>query len=246
MLSTCFIWSEPVKKSEVFMETTTTAQRFFLFISTGFAVAIIVGLAVWQSGLSAKQSASTGEAGLSQVAEASISMRAAHRGPNSSPEPEGTKTMPLSSPNLSEDVFNDPLLPPRAYIAPEHISPTTAAADPSVRTMSTPEIPGHSNSSHATSNEASSAPQPTTTGTKPTDGSADATGQSTAQTPQPQTGSDSATTAHAPVATTPGNVNPPNTPAEPQLPPAAPMFSEPTDFPATYDWQSPSGTTDTE
>ena len=205
------------------MGTTTTAQRFFLFISTGFAVAIIVGLAVWQSGISAKQSASTGEAGMSQEAEASIAIRAAQLEPRNTPEQGQIKPTPLATPNLTEDVFNDPLLPPRAYIAPEHISPTTEASDPSVRTMATPQLSDNSTGSKGGATAHSSAPTVAA--------EQDASGASQSATHAPQTAVDNSPATDTPSVGIPTHGNTPQ-PAldfpmsEPQT---APTVNEPTD-----------------
>ncbi len=159
-------WREFVKRSEEILKSTTTAQRFFLFISTGFAVAIIVGLAVWQSGLASKQPQSTGEAGMTVIAEASVAVRAAGREPAPIPPIERPKTTPEVSPNLSEDVYDDPLLPPHAYIAPDRIIASTENS-PSVQTMDIPEVPGQSSTSTsqpgAIATGTLASPSPTTT-----------------------------------------------------------------------------------
>lgn len=205
------------------MGTTTTAQRFFLFISTGFAVAIIVGLAVWQSGISAKQSASTGEAGISQEAEASVAIRAAQLEPRNAAEQGPLKPTPLATPNLTEDVFNDPLLPPRAYIAPEHISPATEASDPSTRTMKTPQLSDNSTGSKGGATAHSSTP------TAAAEQESTGTSQPTAQ--APQTAVDNSPATETPSVGTPTHGNTPQPTldfpmAEPQT---APTVNEPAD-----------------
>lgn len=105
------------------MNSGSTTRRFFAIVSTGFAIAALVGLVVWQSSIATRSSTTANEAG---VAPSLVAGNPEKLTASSAPEKKPQKPIPVATPNLSEDVVNDPLLPPRAYIAPERISQPSA------------------------------------------------------------------------------------------------------------------------
>ena len=121
------------------MSSDKTTSRFFAFVSCGFAGAVVIGLGVWQLGVVQNSSQTTSDAGVIAAITSDSPVPAAMSGTNPSNTPlpvptpnssggnrektpdnqdknDNTTTPPTEQPN---DIKRDPLLPPRAYVAPD-------------------------------------------------------------------------------------------------------------------------------
>lgn len=113
------------------MSSEKTTSRFLAFVSCGFAGAIVIGLGVWQLGVVQSDSHATSDSGIIPAMTSDSPIPAAISGGNPSnnppaPTPNGNdrdthnndeeESQPPGKPN---DIKRDPLLPPRAYVAPD-------------------------------------------------------------------------------------------------------------------------------
>ncbi|MDO4630715.1 MAG: hypothetical protein Q4A82_00255 [Corynebacterium sp.] len=113
------------------MSSDKTTSRFLAFVSCGFAGAVVIGLGVWQLGVAQSDSHTTSDSGIIPAMTSDSPVPAAISGNNPSnnppaPTPNGNDRDTHNNdeeesqpPGNSNDIKRDPLLPPRAYVAPD-------------------------------------------------------------------------------------------------------------------------------
>ncbi|AKK05113.1 hypothetical protein CMUST_03845 [Corynebacterium mustelae] len=212
------------------MNSGSTTRRFFAIVSTGFAIAALVGLVVWQSSIATRSSTTANEAGVAPSLVAGESEKLAT---STAPGKKTQNPTPVATPNLSEDVVNDPLLPPRAYIAPERISQpsltttvNTFVPPVAIETESVARSPQNNRENPRPGSPGGRDNQPTTTTTDRTE-------------PPVPTGTPSPTTTTVPPV--PQVPVPPNTVPNEPVPPTSTPGTSSTESTSNTDAASPSG-----
>ena len=184
------------------MSSDKTTSRFFAFVSCGFAGAVVIGLGVWQLGVVQNGSQTASDAGVVAAITSDSPVPAAMSGTNPSNTPlpvptpnssggnrektpdnqdnsDNTTTPPTEQPN---DIKRDPLLPPRAYVAPDRgnqpkntsgnvntfVPPITAENVPRVHPVPPPPLLGDTDTTPTPSATTPASSTPATTSSSPT------------------------------------------------------------------------------